>query len=178
MDFMTIAATIEPKLRQLAVKYCRIAVNLDGDDLFDEMMAHLWERWRAGALEGKTESYIVQSCYFHMRNYIRVSGRNRGVLSIDDTCYVHDSGDEGVSLADTVNDGTRGLDDDAEGRELYETIMNNGFRPVEKEVVRYLTEGLTVREIGVRLHISHAMVLKHKKNIADRVTRKYSHLLV
>lgn len=179
MNFASVSSLIEPKLRQLAVKYHRIASNLDPDDLYEEMMAHLWELWCSGALEGKTESYIVQACYFHVRNYIRMAGRNRGVLSLDDTTPVlGEGGDEGLSLSEIVADGAPVPYEETEGRELFETIMNNGFKPIEKEIVRCLIEGFTVREIGGRLHMSHAMVVKHKKNIAERVTRKYSRLLV
>jgi DNA-directed RNA polymerase specialized sigma24 family protein len=179
MNFEEIFTAVTPKLRQLAWRYRSLCAGLDEDDLLNEMLAFLAGEWRRGALEDKTTSYMVQSCYFHLRNYLRTAGDSRRCVSLDASLQDTGGDDErSMSLADVIGDGASSMQTCIEGKALYETIMNNGFKKIEKEIVRCLVDGLTVREIGERLHISHAMVVKHKKNIAGRVTKHYARLLV
>jgi len=51
---------------------------------------------------------------------------------------------------------------------LIEKINNNGLTKREKEVFNLGLEGLTTREIGGRLGISHVMVVKLKGKIRDK----------
>ena len=46
--------------------------------------------------------------------------------------------------------------------------MNNGLTPREKEVFILALEGLTVREIGDRLGVSHVRVVKLRANIKEK----------
>ena len=55
---------------------------------------------------------------------------------------------------------------------LIEEILNDGLTRREKEVFCLALEGLTTREIGSRLGISHVRVVKLKGKIRDKC-KKY-----
>jgi len=183
MDFETRYSAVFEKLKNIAVKYSGICSYTDSDDLYAEMRFYLWKMWREGILEDKTESYITQACYFYIRNYLRTAKDSLKLLSLDEPFGSSDSSDDaggdGMSrLEDILPDGLPGMSEFFESKALYEKIMNNGLSTLEKDIVRYLYNGYTVREIGSILGLSHVMVVKHKKQIADKVTKNYSALLV
>lgn len=181
MNFEVVLHTIAPRLRQIACKYRTAGACMDENDLFAEMTSYLWERWACGDIRGKTESYIVQSCYFHLRNYLRTTREAACRVSMDERARGAgriDDGDDGAPcLGDMLPDGERDLPAITEGNALYDKIMSNGFLKIEKEIVRLLCDGYNIREIGRMLNISHVMVVKHKKHIAQKVSRKYGRLL-
>ncbi len=184
MDFETRFYTVFEKLKNIAAKYSSICSYTDADDLYAEMRFHLWKMWREGILEDKTESYITQACYFHIRNYLRNVKDQVKLVSLDEPFGSSSNsldviGGEGSnSLEEMLPDGLPGINEQFESTELYEKIMNNGLSILEKDIIRYLYNGYTVRETGRILGISHVMIVKHKKQIADKVTRNYSSLLV
>jgi len=178
MNFNERVGSLTPKLRQLALRYKSLCSFFDEDDLYAEMLIFLFTQWRRGALTGKTESYIVQSCYFHLRNFLRTAGERYRPVPLDAVATDIQDAARGLALEEMLADGTPSLSEYTEGRALYATIMNNGFKQIEKNIVRYLVDGFTVREIGAKLGISHAMVVKYKKNIAIKVSKKYAHVLV
>ncbi len=55
---------------------------------------------------------------------------------------------------------------------LAETIFNNGFTQREKTVLRFYAEGLTTRQIGVKLGVSHVSVVKMTNRIRQK-SKKY-----
>jgi DNA-directed RNA polymerase specialized sigma subunit len=182
MSFEVFAHTIEPKLKQIALKYRHIGAYTDEDDLFNEMLVFLWDCWQRDILADKTESYIVQACYFHLRNYLRTMQENNRLVSLDegggDAENGGENGDSVPRLRDMLPDAGPDLPKIAEGNALYEKIMSNGLRKIEKEIIRLLCDGCTVREVGDHLHMSHAMVIKYRKNISEKVSRNYGSLLV
>ena len=84
-------------------------------------------------------------------------------MSIDDVLN-----DEEAPLKHTIPDTNPGVFEITEGSRIVDIIMNNGFSPIEKEIVGMLCEGYTAREIGRKLNISHTMVIKHKNHMAER----------
>jgi len=173
MNFEDLVTSLLPKLKRLSFKYHAYSRSCDEEDLLSEMILFLWKKWRQGEWEDKTESYIVQACYFHMRNRLRGMEERCQLVNLDEPVD-----EDGTRVSEFISDNSQSMADHSEGNALYETIMNNGFSEKEKEVVRYLCEEYTVREIGEKLHISHAMVVKYKKNISKKVSKRYNALLV
>jgi DNA-directed RNA polymerase specialized sigma subunit len=183
MEFETRFSAVFDKLKNIAAKYSGFCRYTDSDDLYSEMRFYLWQAWREGGLKGKTESYITQACYFHIRNYLRSVKDSAELMSLDGSFNSSDSSDDAGGegsgrLEDMMPDGLPGMDETLESNALYEKIMSNGLSMIEKDIVRYLYSGYTVREIGRILGLSHVMIVKHKKQIAEKVTINYSNLLV
>ena len=171
MNFEEILKKITPKIKQLAVRYNGWNTFANEDDFFGEMVLHLREKWLSGDLKDKTESYVIQSCYFHLRNYLRVTQEKRDVVSIYDTI----TGDDDMTLEEIIPDNRKEV---PEEKMFMDRVRNNGLTKLEKEIFEFLYEGYTAREIGEKLHISHTMVLRHKKDIAVKVSKEYNFLLV
>lgn len=177
MSFEEVLSFLTPRLKQLALKYRTCCCFSDEQDLFNEMVLLLWKKWQAGELQGKTDSYIVQACYFHLRNYLRNVQDQQRCMSLEEPTGACDDNEE-MALGELVPDRSPGMSEYTEGKALYEKIMNNGLSRREKEVIGYLYDGFTVREIGQMLHISHTMVVKYKQSISRKVSKRYGYLLV
>lgn len=160
---------LSPKIKAIAHKLDGRYTVLSDDDLYQEAVCNLWLRQEA--LRDKTDSYILQNCYFLMKNYIRTRHK-----ALDRHSYSLDApiNPDAPSLADTII-----LDDPRKSRsfggyaDFLTTIMALlGER--ERTVLAYLCEGLTTRQIGEKLGISHVMVTK----ITAKIRGKCCHLEV
>jgi RNA polymerase sigma factor (sigma-70 family) len=130
----------------------------------------MWSLYGAGELDGKTDSYILQGCYFHLKNYLRTHLDKARPVSID--APIDESG---MTLKDTLASETAsGYNAVAPGLMAEGTVLRK-LDEREQEVLRLLMEGLTVREIGDRLGISHVMVVKLWRRMRDKCRALRSH---
>jgi RNA polymerase sigma factor (sigma-70 family) len=151
MEFERLAKRLTPKIKAIAYKLNHRFTFFNDEDLFQEAMVHLWKECSAGKLADKTDSYILQGCYFHLQNYIRTAKDKFFSFSLD----VHPS-NEGERFEEPLE-----LKDERSGdyferlnREMIvEVIRNNGLTPREKELLPFFAEGLTVREIGRKVGV-------------------------
>jgi DNA-binding CsgD family transcriptional regulator len=60
------------------------------------------------------------------------------------------------------------LEEQIEDRQLLETVYSVGLTGNEIAVLSLSLDGLTVREIGDRLGVSHVQAVKHRKNIRNK----------
>ncbi|MCK9594925.1 MAG: sigma-70 family RNA polymerase sigma factor [Candidatus Omnitrophica bacterium] len=158
---------LTPKLKGITYKLNSYLSCADHDDLFQEALLHLWLEFNSGKLVDKTDSYILQGCYFYLRNHIRKAGDKICPLSLD-FVLAGEKGEElqpGLYLKDGTAENFR---DELNDKLLADTIMNNGLTEREKKLLPFLAEGLTLREIGENLGISHVMVIKMTKVIREK----------
>ncbi len=171
MQFEQTIKRISPKLKAIAYRLNGRSFAFNEQDLYQEAIVHLWSDFQAGRLEDKTDSYLLQGCYFHLQNYIRSKTRKVRLLSLQrrnnaeektdlNEFLIADNFDKSIYL-DYLND-----------KFLVEVIRNNGLSPKEKEVINFYAYGLTTRQIGARLGVSHVMVVKMTKIIREKC-RKY-----
>lgn len=173
MNFENLVIKITPKLKQLSIKYNGHRSFFDEDDLLSEMILHLWKKWRNKKFTNKTESYIIQSCYFYLRNFLRIVQNKQRFISIDEPIN-----EAGVTLKELIPDRTFDVSEFVEEKMFIKKVMNNGLSKIEKDIFQLLYKEFTIREIGKKLNISHTMVLKHKKKILGKVSKKDVFLLV
>lgn len=165
MSFEGIVKKISPTLKRIAYRLGSHCSFLSGDDLYQEAIIHLWEGFQAGKLQGNTDSYILQGCYFYLKNYLRKIKPKAQVISLEAA-----SGEEGADLE-------RALSKDApdtaaaalRSKIWFGDLQNNGFTEKEKEIISFCAEGLTVRQMGRKLGISHAGVIKIKNSLRKKV---------
>lgn len=167
MGFEDFLKRLTPKIRAIAYKLNRGFSSMDEEDLFQEAVVFLWKNFNSGAFADKTESYILQGCYFHLQNHIRMSKDRFSRLCLDNA-------EETVDLPDPRHED---FIEQLNNRMLADVICNNGLTDREKKLLPLFAQGLTTRQIGARVGLSHVRVVKMKKTIGDKC-RKYLDLKI
>jgi RNA polymerase sigma factor (sigma-70 family) len=169
--FEQLIGRLDPKLKGIAYKVHWQGYYFNNDDLYQEALLHLWNAYNAGTLSDKTDSYILQGCYFHLKNYMRTALDKVRPVSLDEPVSPdHDSRVDSLSLP-----GEGATDDyfaSLHARMLVEVIYNNGLSDKEKKLLPLFAEGLSTREIGKRVGISHVRVIKMRREI-EKKCRKH-----
>lgn len=163
MDFDNMLKELSSQLRGMARRLNGHPGFVDENDLLQEMRLHLWRKWEGGETEDKTESYLLQSCWFHVRNYIRTVNGRSDLLSLDAP-----TGDEQSLLGEMVPDNSGSVWERVNCRTIIESIRQDGLTSREKEVFDLSLEGNTLREIGKQLGISFVRISKIKANISKK----------
>lgn len=132
----------------------------DDDDLCQEALFHLWKLFQDGKLDDKTDSYILQGCYFHLKNYIRKSMDKVNFSSLESPVD-----EDGTMLEEIIASSGPLPTDQVEDKVLSEEVQKSLLDRRELNIVDMSMEGLTVRQIGERLGISHVAVIKSRKKI-------------
>ncbi|MDD5136063.1 MAG: sigma-70 family RNA polymerase sigma factor [Candidatus Omnitrophica bacterium] len=154
---------LSPTLRRITRKLNGHFTFFDEDDLFQEALEHLWIAYRNGALGGKTDSYVLQGCYFHLKNYIRKT-MDRATLASASLSVDED----GPAIEDTLVSRYSGTEEAIDNTLLAESIERIGLSKREERVLSLLLRGMTVREIGDDMGVSHVMVVKIKNRIKTK----------
>lgn len=166
MGFEELLRKISPKLKGITHRLRSFCTHLGEDDLYQEAVIHLLRDHRRGKLSDKTESYILQGCYFHLRNYLRTQKYNILMVSLQDSA--DKDGREAAGLEKFLCSDPDSVRDQANVNIIIDQINNNGLTIREKEVFNLALVGLTTREIGSRLGVSHVRVVKLQKNIREK----------
>lgn len=170
-NFETLFETLAPALKKTAGRYNGRSFFIDKDDLYQEMSMYLWSNFKDGVPGEINNSYIVRGCQFHILNYLRKEREKIVMLSLDVQIN-----EEGNTLKDILPDTREPVEVSVNRKLIIDEIKNNGFNKKEKEVLLYLLEGFTVREIAGKLGISHVMVVKYKQGIIRKWREKDKNL--
>jgi RNA polymerase sigma factor (sigma-70 family) len=163
-SFEVLAKRISPTLKRITHKLNGNYTFFNDEDLYQEAMMRLWVDFGEGALNDKTDSYILQGCYYHLRNYIRKTQDNAVLLSL--TAPI---GEDGRTIEESLPSDETSLFDYLDGKLQLEMAEQKYLTAREKEVLSCLMDGMSMREVGSKLGISHVMVLK----IRNRIKGKY-----
>ncbi len=164
MNFKEILKELTPKFISISLQLNKNSNGYDLNDLVQEMSMHLLEKWNKGEIEGYTKSYILQSCWFHIKNYLRKINKKIKTISLDD---IVDGAD--VCLCEMIEDDSESVYDIVNFKITVDNILSNGLTKREKEVFLLTLEGHTLREMGEILDISFVRVLKIENNIKKKV---------
>ncbi len=163
MGFEELHRKLSPTIKRIAYKLNGRYRSFSHEDLYQEASIHLWSNFIKGKFSDKTDSYILQGCYFHLRNYIRKVNECSNIISIDAPLST-----DGESTIEDVLGQYWSCPDcrgDLHNKLLVQSIQNNGFNQREKRLLDYFSQGLTTRDIGKRLGISHVSVVKLMQKI-------------
>jgi len=83
MSFDDLLQKISPTLKRITKKLDGRFSSFDDDDLFQEAAIHLWLQQKNGELNNKTDSYILQNCYYYLKNYLRKTIDKFELISLD-----------------------------------------------------------------------------------------------
>jgi len=154
---------LSPTLRRIVRRMNGHFTFFNDDDLYQEALVHMWILFGKGDLNDKTDSYILQGCYFHLKNYVRKTLDKASLVSLSEP-----SGEDSTTLEDTLASGSDGDYSGIDTRVLAENDIFKSLSEREREVLRLIMEGMTVREAGSRLGISHVMVVKIRARIKEK----------
>jgi RNA polymerase sigma factor (sigma-70 family) len=167
MEFKTLIKRISPKLKGIAYKLNGYVSFLSDEDFYQEAACHLWNECKAGKLDDKTDSYILQGCYFHLRNYIRTIKDKRSLSRLDDIV-----GDEGErTLKDSLflaDERSFNYFDRLNDHLIVDAIRNNGLTSREKRILTHYSKGLNFRQVGSKLGVSHVSIVKAMSVIREK----------
>lgn len=163
MDFNDLLERLTPKLNAIArkVKFCY--TYCDKDDFFQEALLYLWIRHREGLWDDKTESYVLQGCYYFLKNYVRRLCKMVDKKSVSMNTPLN--GDSEKILEDLIIDEKTVHSEDALDIYMMLDEAEGVMTEREKEVFYLKIEGKTTREIGERFGVSHVAIVKLQKNI-------------
>jgi len=163
VSFEILVKRISPTIKKIAHRLNGHYTFFNDEDLYQEALTHLWIDFRGGILGDKTDSYILQGCYYHLKNYIRKTQDNVVLVSLNSPV-----GEDGMVMEDVLPaDGINPFEY-LESRMEIETAEEKCLTRREKEVLSYFLEGMSMREIGRKIGISHVMVLKIRNRIKDK----------
>jgi RNA polymerase sigma factor (sigma-70 family) len=171
VTFEELIKRLAQKLKGIAYKVHWAGYYFNNEDLYQEALLHLWNEYNAGTLTDKTDSYILQGCYFHLKNYMRTALDKVRPMSLD--CPVSPDRESRLDSLAIPGEGT--VDDyfaSLHARMLVDVIYNNGLNDKEKKLLPLFAEGLSTREIGKRAGISHVRVIKMRRDI-EKKCRKH-----
>jgi len=172
MSFEELVKRISPTLKRITYRLNGHYTFFNDEDLFQEALIHLWEDFQDGKLQDKTDSYILQGCHFHLKNYLRKVKPKMKLVSLD----LPVSDENGRNIEETLflqaQDSQSGIDY-LHNKFLVETIRNNGFTQREKEILSFCAQGLTTRAMGERLGVSHVRVIKLMRAMKNKC-KKYA----
>lgn len=169
MSFEERLNRIKPRLRAISRRLQRKYILLSEQDLYQEAALHLWDESRKNALCDKTESYVLQGCYFFLKNYIRThyTRIERQSLPLETAADSHDRLPDILSKLAADEYGSSRAHDRIEVASLKEAVQKC-LLPREEEILSCYLGGFTTREIGKRMGISHVRVVKIGKAIRDK----------
>ena len=150
-------------IRKLNIKHQYI----DSDDLYQEVLLYLWQQKENGKLKNKNDSYILQGCYYHLKNYIRKSIKFKDVkVNHGHSYHILEEGNK------KLNKDSQLYYQSADYKTLDEYLFCNEFNQKlsirEKVLLNLRMKGLTIREIGRELGISHTMVSKMRRKMVEK----------
>jgi RNA polymerase sigma factor (sigma-70 family) len=166
MSFEVLLRRLSPVLKRIAFKLNGHFTFMDHEDLFQEALVHLWTDHGAGKLDDKTDSYILQGCYYHLRNYIRKMQDNVVTISLNGIAE-----EEGSQVEEVLAVNSPASLDYIEGVLQIAALEASGITERERKVLFFSLEGMTTREIGKALGISHVSVVKMRNRIKERYER-------
>jgi len=169
MGFEELHRKLSPTIKRIAYKLNGRYRSFSHEDLYQEASVHLWSNFLKGKLSDKTDSYILQGCYFHLRNYIRKVNERFNIISIDAALNTNDE----ATIEDVLGKYWSCPDcrQELHNKFLAQSIQGNGFNPKEKRLLAYFSQGLTTRDIGKRMGISHVSVVKLMQKIRVRAQK-------
>jgi RNA polymerase sigma factor (sigma-70 family) len=155
-------------IRKLNINYQYI----DSDDLYQEALLYLWQQYNAGKLKDKNKSYILQGCYYYLKNHIRKCVKFKDTRTNNNYYYYNKTTPEKEIDKDNKLDYLRAnfyaLDEF-----LYYDEFEKDLSLKEKALLSLRLKGLSTREIGKELGISHTMVSKMRKKMMDKYKSLY-----
>jgi RNA polymerase sigma factor (sigma-70 family) len=167
MSFENILNKVEKRLWFLINGYS-LPMGIGKEDLYQEAIINLYDRFLKGECEDKNGTYLVNSCRFALNNYIRKKRKTNSKISIISLGNFGKEIDEGIFNRNYMESKNSNSNEDIY---LDEIINAANLSLRETEVLKLLFSGYTLRQCGKNLGVSHVMILKIKNRICEKIER-------
>jgi RNA polymerase sigma factor (sigma-70 family) len=167
MKFEEFIKELNSKIYAIALNISKIDRNIEVTDIVQEMHLHLWAKWKNNDTKGYTNSYLLQSCWFYIKNFLRKYETNSKYISLDDPF----NDDEYNFMIDFISEDADSVSELSEYNFMVDKIKTCGLTEREKDVFDLLLMGYTLREIGSILKISNVRVSKIQSNLRKKAKR-------
>jgi len=173
MSFEELIKRISPKLKGIVYKIHGAFHSFSQEDLYQEAVLQLWVDYNNGKLSDKTDSYVLQGCYFYLKNHIRTLQDKTSLMSVNMPM------DEGNAQLQDILSSKEGapVDEGPDMDTLMERVFKDELSRKEKEITFFYLQGWTTREIGQRLGISHVSIVKLEEKIREKCKRSKNSVL-
>jgi len=160
MSYPDLLKRLSPRLKGITHKLNGKFTFFNEEDLFQEAAVRLWQEFELGRLAGKTDSYILQGCYFHLKNYIRKKYGKKNTLSLEALLTEEPGAEDRLSC----------LSSPEPFESLHAGVVEKEMRSAcrdkrEHEILHLSLQGFTVREIAAELGVSHVLVVRLRKRM-------------
>jgi len=152
MTFEVLIEKIKPKLKGIVYKMHAPSYSFSVEDLYQEAVLQLWVDYNDGKLSDKTDSYVLQSSYFYLKNYLRKFQDKTSPLNMDMP----------------ISEEPLPVDQEPDIDALMEKVFNESLNRKEKEITFFYLQGWTTREIAQRLGLSHVSIVKLEEKIREK----------
>lgn len=165
MSYQELLKRLSPRLKGITHKLNGKFTFFNEDDLFQEAAVRLWQDFRLGRLSDKTDSYILQGCYFHLKNYIRKKYDKKNTFSLEEL----------LINGDACEDRLACLSSPEPFESLHVRVAEEEMKAAcrderEGAILRLSLHGFTVREIAAELGISHVLVVRLRKRMREKLS--------
>ena len=111
----------------------------------------------------------MQSCRFHLQHYLNCGRSIDSAKRWRDQLPLNEHRDDEESCNEEADSGNSVLTS-VSAREIL-ALLAPHLSKLEQTVLDCLADGLSAREIGRKLKLSHTMVIRHRRKIASLLTR-------
>ncbi|HIE44109.1 MAG TPA: sigma-70 family RNA polymerase sigma factor [Candidatus Omnitrophica bacterium] len=165
MSFENLVKKLSPKLRGITRKLDGRFASFNDEDLYQEALLYLWEQYKRGQIYGQTDSFILQGCFLFLKNYIRKNYKRIDGCSVSLNCPIDG---EDTILEEMLSSESVDTCIEIINRKVLVEEIHSRLTGREKKIFSLYLKGMTTREIGEEIGISHVMVVKIKSRIRNK----------
>ena len=156
--------TDKPAVRKALL---RMVIRLEGnfharEDLLQEALVCFWSRARQ--YPGQRLGWYLQSVNFYL-HHLKTSGRSldspkhrRAKAALADNCTGQGEWLDSLELDEGIMSAVNADD--------ILSVLVDRLMPIDQTILSALAEGLEIRDIAEKLHVSHMFVIRHRRGIA------------
>ena len=171
MKFEDLIKKLSPTIKRITYKLNGRYRVLDHEDLYQEALLHLWQDFCDGKLNEKTDSYILQGCYFYLKNYLRNVEDNNFFASLDEVI-----GEDDTTLGEMIEDNKPNELETLETKLEAQAVLDCCLNERETTVLKLYADGFTAREVGDIVGVSHVTVVKTIERIREKAKKLIQHI--
>ena len=137
------------------------------EDLLQEALLYFWSRERQ--CPGRTLSWYVQGVKLHLHN-LRTSGRSLDSPKRRGAQAAFADNRDGWDQWRHISGFDEGIMSAVNAHDIFSLLLER-LKPMDQTILGALVEGVEVRNIAAKLHVSRMFVIRHRRVIAKEASK-------